>query len=348
MIPRILLPGRTSALSSLNRLLRNNRHQGAKYFILLDENTYNQCLPLLISHVSALEEAELLEVPVGEEAKTIETATQLWGALLDSHADRNAVILNLGGGCVSDLGGFVAAGYKRGIRFVNVPTTLVAMVDAAIGGKTAVNLEGVKNQVGFFYQPDAICIEPAFLDTLPSAELSLGLWEMLKTFALANPLKYHTLCRQMATGNVALTDEMIKECVNIKSSIVRQDPTEHGIRKMLNFGHTFGHAIEAYSHLPHGTAVGLGMWCAFYLSYRKMGLDKEILDAYTETLKSSVSVPRYSLKDTEPILQYMQQDKKNSDGLILCVLLQQIGVPVIDVPVDENEIRDTLLSLGKL
>ena len=290
----------------------------------------------------------MLEIPIGEEAKNIETATQLWGALMDSHADRNAIIINLGGGCVSDLGGFVAAGYKRGVRFINVPTTLIAMIDAAIGGKTAVNLNGVKNQVGFFCQPDAICIEPAFLDTLPPTELSAGLWEMLKTFALANVKQYNDLCCQMAMGNVALTDEMIKECVAIKTSIVRQDPTEHGVRKMLNLGHTFGHAIEAYSHLSHGAAVGLGMWCALYLSHKKMGLDKDIFDAYTATLKPTLGAYSYSLKDTEQILQYMRQDKKNAEGLILCVLLQQIGVPVIDVPVDENEIRDTLLSLGRI
>lgn len=348
MNPRILFPNRYPALASLNRMLRGAKYKDAKFFILLDENTYNNCIPLLISRMPVLEQSEFMEVPVGEEAKSIEIASQLWGALLESGADRNSVIINLGGGNVSDIGGFVASAFKRGIRYVNVPTSLVGMIDAAIGGKTAVNFEGMKNQIGFFHQPDAICIEPDFLDTLPGEELTCGICEMLKTFAIANPEMYAILSNQIATGNVALSDEFIKECVMIKEGVVKQDPEEKGLRKILNLGHTFGHAIESYSNIPHGKAVALGMWCSFYLSVNKLGLDKKVLEDYGRLLPSLVKPVRYNLKDTETILRLMRQDKKNADGLILCVLLQEIGVPVIDVAIDENEIRDTLLALSKL
>lgn len=345
----ILFPNRNSVLSRLDRKLKGKAFEGAHYFILVDENTYNSCLPRLVGEVEALQEAEFLEVPVGEEAKSLEIASQLWQMLQQSMAERclgrnDMVIVNLGGGCVSDLGGFVAAALKRGVRYINVPTTLVAMVDASIGGKTAVNLAGVKNQVGFFHQPELTVVEPAFLDTLPEAELKNGLFEMVKTLSIGNPELY----RSYLSDPTTLSHDFIYECARIKESIVRRDPKEHGIRRVLNLGHTFGHAIESYSQLPHGQAVGIGMACAYYLSVRKLGLPQQELDSYLAFLKSLVSLPHYTLHDTEAMLSLMRQDKKCADGLILCVLLQELGAPVIDVPIDENEIRDTLLSLHKL
>jgi len=354
----IIFPNRYSALSLLNRKLKSAKYQGTRFFIFVDENTYNNCLPMLITHVSALEEAEFMEVPVGEEAKSIEIASQLWSVLQQSVAEQNlgrdnVVIVNLGGGCVSDIGGFVSAGFKRGIRYINVPTTLIGMVDAAIGGKTAVNMNGAKNQVGFFHKPELICIEPAFIDTLDARELKSGLFEMLKTLALANPEEYERLRNAIVKQEVQLDEALIKECALIKESVVKQDPCEKGIRKILNLGHTFGHGIEAHSiaqgkPLSHGEAVGLGMACAFYLSCKKLGMSQQVLNEYACALKCLTSLPQYNLKDTEAILSYMRQDKKNADGLILCVLMQELGAPVIDMAVDENEIRDTLLSLHKL
>ena len=184
---KTILPAHTSSLSRLNRMLSGKAFDNARFFILVDENTYNHCLPHLISKVDRLQHAEFMEVPVGEECKDIAIATQLWQTLLESNADRNSVLVNLGGGCITDLGGFVAAGYKRGIRHINIPTTLVGMVDAAIGGKTALNLDNSKNQIGFFHQPAIVCIEPAFLDTLPDAMLLDGVFEMLKTFMVGDP-----------------------------------------------------------------------------------------------------------------------------------------------------------------
>lgn len=356
MKSKIIFPERLSALSVLNRMLLGRSYKDARCFIVLDENTYNHCLPLLISKVSALEKAEFFEVPVGEEAKTIEVANQLWGALLESGADRNSVIINLGGGCVSDLGGFVAAGYKRGIRYINIPTTLVGMVDAAIGGKTAVNLEGSKNQVGFFHLPDAVAVEPHFHLTTSSNDRIAGYFEILKTLLLSDAESLNMfenfIIKQSASDEDVVIRYVIRQCVDFKSSVVIADPKELSFRKLLNFGHTFGHGIESFSMakgnpIEHGIAVGIGMICELYLSVKKLGLNTMVLDNYLKTVGSLIHCPAFSLKDTEMILTFMRQDKKNHDGLILCTLLKDIGLPVIDVAVSELEIRDALLQLGK-
>lgn len=349
---RTILPTSTSSLSRLNRMLAGKAFDNARFFILVDENTYDHCLPHLITRVSRIQESEFMEVPVGEECKDIAIATQLWQTLLESNADRNTVIVNLGGGCISDLGGFVAAGYRRGIRHINIPTTLIGMADAAIGGKTALNLENSKNQIGFFHQPAIVCIDPLFLNTLPDEEMFNGVFEMLKTFMIGSREQYRQLCDMILSGTLEISPDMLSSCAEIKTAVVRQDPHDLGIRHILNLGHTFGHAIEAFSHhdgqspLTHGKAVGVGLVCALYLSVRKLGLDPAILDRYRTVAAKLLTLPHYTLRDTEGILTYMRQDKKNANGDILCVLLQDLTAPVIDLPVPENEIRDALLKIS--
>ena len=333
---KTILPAHTSSLSRLNRMLSGKAFDNARFFILVDENTYNHCLPRLISKVDRLQQAEFMELPVGEECKDIAIATQLWQTLLESNADRNSVLVNLGGGCISDLGGFVAAGDKRGIRHINIPTTLVGMVDAAIG---------------VFHQPAAVCIHTPFLDTLPDPLLLDGVFEMLKTFLVADPEQYDALCRMLLSGTFQVLPDMVAACADIKTAIVRRDPYDHSTRRILNLGHTFGHAIEAFSHqsgrkpLTHGNAVGIGMLCAMQLSVRLTGLPQTVLDRYRTVATKLTTLPHYTLRDTEELLSLMRQDKKNRSGNILCVLLHQVGTPVIDLPVDENLIRQTLLSL---
>ncbi len=364
---KIILPGRYSAFAGLNRWLKRPEYEGARFFILVDENSYSHCLSPLIANVECLQEAAFFEVPVGEEAKTIEVATQLWSALQECEADKITVIVNLGGGCVSDLGGFVAATYLRGVRYINIPTTLLAMVDAAIGGKTALNLNGVKNPIGCFYQPDAIVIEPMFLQTLNAEGLQSGLLELLKTLLLSDAEAYCALCEQIINAFAArqkgkkgeapadtfvLAPQWIYQCTQFKSDVVKADPNDHGVRHILNLGHTFGHAIEAYSHaqgssLSHGLAVGTGIACAMHLSTKMLGFPSEELARFKKVLACLQPLPRYTLKDTEAILALMRCDKKNVNSHILCVLLQDIAVPVIDVEVDENEVRDALLKMGK-
>ncbi len=329
-------------LQALGRELAKEEWRDAKYTILLDENTFQHCLPLLISQVEALQEAEFIEVPVGEECKSLEVAAQVWQTLMESEADRNAVVVNLGGGCVCDLGGYVAAGYKRGIRYINVPTTLLSMVDAAIGGKTAINFGGVKNSIGHFYPSALTVTDPAFLDTLPQEELLNGRMEMVKTAAVTDP----ELFQQLLT-DYRLSITAIKEVARIKARVVKADPYDHSIRKILNFGHTFGHAIEVYSHLPHGIAVGIGMKAAMYLSMKKTGLSEEVYRVCSKWLNRQIELPKYNLKDIEQILSLMRQDKKNASGAIRCVLLQDLGAAMIDVEVSDNEIRDAMLRLGQ-
>ena len=356
MNTELLYPSRVSSLARLNRRLAAMAEGGAKFFILLDENTYNHCLPTLVSRVDALQEAVFFELPVGEEAKRLAVAEQLWASLMESGADRNSVIVNLGGGCVTDVGGFVAAAYRRGIRYVNVPTSLIGMVDAAIGGKTAVDVGCVKNQVGFFHQPTVVCLYPDFLRTLPQEELVSGLFEIVKTLLLSDAQGLQRLESALCKERVVSVDTIapyVAQCADCKSSVVAADPMEQSVRKVLNLGHSFGHGIEGFmmenrTPVKHGVAVGLGLACALYLSVKKLGMRQQLLDDYCSMLHTLVEVPRFTLREAHGILCYMRQDKKNHDGLILCVLLQDVGSPVIDVAVDETEVLDALLRLGKL
>ena len=332
-------------LRALAHTLAKEEWRDAKYIILLDENTFQHCLPRLIVCVEALEEAEFIEVPAGEECKSLEVAAQVWQTLLEGGADRSTVLVNLGGGAICDLGGFVAAGYKRGIRHINIPTTLLAMVDAAIGGKTAINLGGVKNSIGHFYPAALTVIEPGFQETISLEAIHCGVMEMVKTAAVTDPVLYCRLTSRYYDEEPS--DSNVLAVVRLKSRVVKADPCDQGVRKILNFGHTFGHAIEVYSQLSHGLAVGIGMKVAMYLSTKKVGLSEEVYKSYSDWLRDYVEVPHYSLRDIEQILPLMHQDKKNADGELRCVLLQEPGAAVIDVAVSDNEVRDAFLHLLK-
>ncbi len=327
-------------LRSFGRELEKEEWRDAHYIIVLDENTFQHCLPLLIGSVEALQEAEFVEVPVGEECKSLEVAAQVWQTLIEGGNNRNSVIINLGGGAVCDLGGFVAAGYKRGIRHINIPTTLLAMTDAAIGGKTAIDFGGVKNSIGHFYPSVLTVIEPAFLGTLPQEEVLNGKMEMVKTAAVTDAELYNQL---LANDQWPLAT--VKEVARIKNRVVKVDPHDRSIRHILNFGHTFGHAIEVYSEQPHGIAVGIGMMAAMYLSVKKIGLNEEVYKSYSMWLRQHVEVPHYTLRDVEAMLPLMHHDKKNADGDIRCVLLQAPGAAMIDVTVSDHEVRDAMLKI---
>lgn len=340
---QILLPRRQSSLKSLDKKLKTlNPDHRRKYFILTDENILEHCLPTLIYNVPELESADFLELPVGEACKDLSIIHEVWGSLLESGADRSSVIVNLGGGCVCDAGGFVAATYKRGIDFINVPTSLTAMIDAAIGGKTAINLDGVKNQIGCFRNPIITCIEPAFLETLPENEIRSGEYEMMKTLLLTGRENWQN-------QNLSDLEDLLPYCVNFKQSVVKEDPEDHGLRKMLNFGHTIGHALEAYyigqqKEMSHGEAVGMGILYALYLSTKKLGLDHACYSQYRSWLTKRIALPHLTLKEIEQLLELMRNDKKRADNETLFVLLQAPGVPVIDVSVNDNEIRDAILT----
>lgn len=328
-----------SGLAALDRALAAPEWQGAKYIILLDENTFTHCLPLLIQQVEPLQEAEFIEVPVGEDAKSPEVALQVWQTMLEGGADRDTVIVNLGGGCVSDLGGYLAAGYMRGLRHINIPTTLLSMVDAAIGGKTAINFGGVKNSLGHFHFPALTVVDTAFLSSLPPQELLCGQMEMVKTAAVTDASLFDTL---LSTDTI--DKHHIVATARIKSRVVKADPYDRSVRRILNFGHTFGHAVELHSQLPHGIAVGIGMLAAFYLSVKKTGLDEAVYRRYGEWLRRHIDLPRYTLRDIEAMLPLMHRDKKNAAGEVRCVLLADLGAAVTPVAVSDNEVRDAFLS----
>lgn len=345
---RILFSPHRSPLVSLSRMLQGASYHNARFFIFADSHTTALCLPRLVATVKPLQEALFFELPTGEEAKNIEVAVSLWQALLESGANRDSVIINLGGGSISDIGGFVAATYQRGIRYINVPTTLLAMVDAAIGGKTALDLAGVKNQVGLFHWPDAVCIDPSFLETLSQHDLLSGRYEMLKTLLIAPPEA------GLGDWDIALDTvpdkALISACAHFKMAVCHADPYDRSVRRILNFGHTFGHALETWRRsnnnpVSHGEAVAMGMWCSIWLSVRKLNCPSQLLDRYTSHVGSHLSVPAITLRDTETLLELMRCDKKNSAHQQRIILLKAAGVPVIDVEVSENEIRDTLLQL---
>ena len=351
---KIILPSRTSSLKQLNRLLNSAAYKGRRYFILTDENTGVHCLPRLITEVEAFQESEFLEIESGEQNKSLEIAAELWQALEEMGADRQSVLVNLGGGVVSDLGGFVAAGYKRGISYINIPTSLIGMIDAGVGGKTGVNLGGLKNQVGFFHFPEVVCIEPVFLETLSAKDWTSGVCEMLKTFMVADAQMYVSLVDTLKSDHPVMDNEMIKAAVHIKDGIVKADAYDTGIRKMLNYGHTVGHAVESFSMahdaepLSHGQAVGIGLIAETFISTKKMGFPGERLEELKELVSAMVPMPKYEMKDMEELLGYMLADKKNHDGNINCTLLGDLGETVVDNIVTEVDLCEALMMVGKI
>jgi 3-dehydroquinate synthase len=320
---------------------------GARRFILGDNNTLEHCLPELLAHVPALTEAEIIQVRHGESSKDIEVCRALWGHLAELAADRHTVMVNLGGGVVTDLGGFVSATYKRGIRFVNVPTSLMGMVDAAIGGKTAVDLNGVKNLVGAFAEPVSVHVHPGFLRTLGKRELLNGIAEMVK-HGLVRDADHWNALRRAPLHDLDALSPLILRSAAIKAEVVTADPKEAGPRKLLNFGHTIGHALEAFAlenpgrSLLHGEAVAIGMICATWLSWRFGLLDRDHMNAVEEHLLGLY--PHFALhaSDHHRVIELMRNDKKNAGDGFRFTLLTGIGSARVDVPVNAAQAADAL------
>ena len=312
----------------------------SKIFILVDENTHQYCLPDFMSGIQGDYNFEIIEIESGEINKNIATCTQVWEVLSELDADRKSVIINLGGGVVTDLGGFVASTFKRGIAFINVPTTLLSMVDASVGGKTGVDLGSLKNQIGVINQPEMVLIISAFLKTLEERQLHSGFAEMLK-HGLIQSNQYWTALKQI--DNFSALDDLIYESVVIKNKIVLEDPTEQNVRKMLNFGHTLGHAIESYflenqtkEALLHGEAIAIGMILEAYLSKELTDLPETELSDIKTTFLERYEKISFSDEDIEAILSLLRFDKKNSHGNINFVLLKNIGEPVIDIQISDE------------
>ncbi len=324
-----------NAYDALNDYLASKSY--SSLFIIVDENTYEFCLPQFMAAIDGDYHFEVLEIESGEINKNINTCNNLWEALSELDADRKSLIINLGGGVVTDLGGFVASTFKRGVDFINVPTTLLAMVDASVGGKTGVDLGSLKNQIGVINQPEMVLIITTFLKTLDERQLQSGYAEMLKHGLIQSNPYWETL-KSLSTFDGL--DSVIHTSVDIKNKVVLEDPREQGLRKILNFGHTLGHAIESYflesdTHktLLHGEAIAIGMILEAFLSHKLSGLTENEVQDIKSTFLSRYQKIEFTTQDIHNILSLLKFDKKNSHGKINFVLLEQIGRPVIDVQI---------------
>ncbi len=308
-------------------------------FILVDSNTHDHCLNYFLQKLETSATIEVIEMEAGEEHKHIETCSGIWSSLSELEADRKSLLINLGGGVVTDLGGFVASTFKRGISYINVPTSLLAMVDASVGGKCGVDLGSLKNQIGVINQPEMVLIDSQYLATLPANEMRSGLAEILKHGLIASE-SYWKKATNLESLTLEDLDSLILESIQIKSKIVTEDPTEQGIRKTLNYGHTLGHAIESYFlanaqkvNLLHGEAIAAGMIMATYLSNKICNFPLDKLENVTKNINAIFSKIDLEENDYESILDLLKFDKKNSHGNINFVLLHDFGAPKMDVVV---------------
>jgi 3-dehydroquinate synthase len=323
-----------NGISKLNTLLQQNKY--SKIFILVDENTNEFCLPAFLPLLSTEIPIEIIELESGEINKNIQTCTEVWNVLTELGGDRKSVLLNLGGGVITDLGGFVASTYKRGIAFINIPTTLLGMVDASVGGKNGVDLGSLKNQIGTITNPQLVVVDTRFLTTLPQNQMRSGLAEMLKHGLIADRAYWNQFLDLTQIDSTEL-DQLIDKAIRIKNNIVLQDPTENGIRKALNFGHTLGHAIESYfleneekTTLLHGEAIAVGMILESHISVEKKLITAEEYVQIKGTLKSLFGTIAFSENDRTPICNLLIHDKKNEYGKVQFTLLDGIGAVKIN------------------
>ena len=326
-------------------LLRFSKELQAKdyssLFLLVDTHTQEFCFPGFVSQ-TGLTDLEVLVMEAGEEHKTLQTCENLWNQLSERGADRNSALINLGGGVVTDLGGFVACTVTRGIDFYNLPTTLLAMVDASVGGKTGIDLGALKNQIGIIEEPKQVLIDAQWLQTLPQEELRSGFAEMLKHGLISNK-DYWEQLKSLPKLEAATLAEFIKPSVAIKKQVVLEDPREKHLRKILNFGHTLGHAIESYylthpqkKRLLHGEAIAIGMVMEAYLGVSCCSFSNVAAEEIKKTFAQFYPPVEIDAQDREGILELLRHDKKNKAGRVNFVLLKSIGVPEIDVEVPQE------------
>ncbi|WP_298307469.1 3-dehydroquinate synthase [Flavobacterium sp.] len=310
-------------------------------FILVDEHTNEYCLPKFLPNLATEIPIEIIEIEAGEEIKNITTCVEIWSILSELGADRKSLIINLGGGVITDIGGFIASTFKRGIDFINVPTTLLGMVDASIGGKNGVDLGNLKNQIGVINVPKMLLISTDFLETLSQREMRSGLAEMLK-HGLIYDKNYWEQFLDLTKVDFADFDALIYRSIEIKNEIVKQDPTENGIRKALNFGHTLGHAIESHfleseTPLLHGEAIAIGMILESYISKEKELLSNEEFHQIKYIISNIYEPHNFSDEDIISIQNLLIHDKKNEYGKVQFALINGIGKIIINQSV-ENEL----------
>ncbi len=321
----------------------------SKVVVLTDVNTHEHCLPLIQGALPS--DALHITVPAGEQHKTLETCSTIWTAMTEAVLDRQALVINLGGGVIGDMGGFCASVYKRGVPFLTIPTTLLSQVDASVGGKLGIDFMGFKNHLGVFQLPEIVLIAPAFLDTLPQRELRSGYAEVIK----------HGLIRDLAffqslpSSNWEKQDwsRVIRHSVSIKKAVVEVDPKEAGLRKILNFGHSIGHAVESFyltgsNPLLHGEAIAMGMIAEGFLSFEKIGFSFEELNELSQKLLQVFGKVTLNSKDLDAILDLCAQDKKNEGKTQLFSLLPSLGDCSFNIPVTPEEIKHAIIYYQQL
>ena len=316
-------------------------------FILTDEKTAQACLPV-IQRYRCLRNARHITVPQGDTNKNLQSLTTIWQYLSENGATRHSLLINLGGGMITDLGGFAAATFKRGIDIINIPTTLLAMVDASVGGKTGINFNGLKNEVGAFCDARYVLLSTTFLKTLDSENLRSGYAEMLKHGLISTTERWAELVNyNLAQPDLAQLQHMVGQSVAVKQDIVAQDPHEHGIRKALNLGHTIGHAFESYAMqqgrpILHGYAVAYGIICELYLSAVKTAFPTDRMRQTVNFIRENYGQMNITCDDYPALLDLMRHDKKNTAGTINFTLLGDIGDIRINQTATEEEIKEAL------
>ncbi len=324
-----------------------NNFKSSDIYILVDENTRKYCLPDIINKINAFDQSTIIEIKSGEEHKNIDTALLVWKRMLELGADRNAILVNLGGGVICDVGGFIASLYKRGIKFINIPTTLMSQVDAGFGGKTGVDMDGMKNQIGLFSNAEAVFIYPKFINSLNKRQKLSGFAEIIKHSIISNLISLEDLI-DFDFENDGEINKLICNSVITKGRIVVEDYKENSIRKTLNFGHTIGHAIESYSllndkePLMHGEALAIGIICEIFLSVKHKNFPKTLQQKVNSFIIDKFG--RYNINNTayDSLISMMLNDKKNHNREISFVLVAEIGKPFIDQYCNNDEIAEAL------
>ena len=329
---------------SLSAAIGNVAHD--RLFVLTDETTLKLCWPL-VSELPCLAEAQMITIGATDENKTLESLSHVWTELQRGGATRHSLMLNLGGGMVTDLGGFAASTFKRGIAYINVPTTLLSMVDASVGGKTGINFGGLKNEIGVFNCARSVILDTTFLCTLDYENLASGYAEMLKHGLISNVETWAELMRfDLQQADYELLRTMVAKSVAVKERIVDEDPLEHGIRKALNLGHTVGHAFESLAMAEnrtvlHGYAVAWGLVCELYLSVRHTGFPKDKLWQTLQFVKENYGKFSFDCKQYARLYELMTHDKKNTAGVVNFTLLGEVG----DIRINQTATREEIFDM---
>ena len=321
-----------------------SQNQYSKIFVLTDTNTHKHCYPLVKPYLPT---HTVFKVKAGEEHKNLATSEKIWEAMTNAELDRHALVINIGGGVIGDMGGFCASTYKRGIDFIQIPTTLLSQVDASVGGKLGIDFQGFKNHIGVFTLPKTVLIDSAFLSTLSVRELRSGFAEIIKHCLIADKNKWNEIREKDFEDQN--WDDLIAHSVEIKQKVVAEDPTEKGLRKILNFGHTIGHAVETYfltkpvnQKLLHGEAIAAGMVMEAYISYRKKMIGLQTLEDVEEFIFTTYGKVPLNLSDATIIVELAKHDKKNKDGKLKFSLLEAAGSCAFDCVVSANEIKQAV------